>query len=80
MAGQYAQAKKMEEVACITLPSAMVQVLFPLYSSLQHNIEQLRDRLRVNTQLIAFVIFPLMTILILVAEPLIMLLFGERWV
>lgn len=80
VAGQYAQAKKMEEVACITLPSAMVQVLFPLYSSLQHNIEQLRDRLRVNTQLLAFVIFPLMTILILVAEPLIMLLFGERWV
>lgn len=79
VAGQYAQAKKMEEVACITLPSAMVQVLFPLYSSLQHNIEELRQRLRVNTRLIAFVIFPLMTILILVAEPLILMLFGQRW-
>lgn len=78
-AGQYAQAKKMEEVACITLPSAMNQVLFPLYSRLQHDIESLRSRLRVDTQLIAFVIFPLLTILIIIAKPLIFLLFGDKW-
>lgn len=80
IAGQYAQAKKMEEVACITLPSAMVQVLFPLYSRLQHNVDELRERLRDNTRLIAFVIFPLLTILIIIAKPLIMLLFGPKWI
>ena len=37
VAGQYAQAKKMEEVAAITLPSAMNQVLFPIYSRNQNN-------------------------------------------
>lgn len=78
-AGQYAQAKKMEEVACITLPNAMNQVLFPLYSRLQNNIEEIRTKLRLNTKMIAFVIFPLMTILIIVAKPLILFLFGDKW-
>jgi O-antigen/teichoic acid export membrane protein len=79
-AGQYAQAKKMEEVAAITLPSAMNQVLFPLYSRTQDNRQELLRLLRLNTKMIAFVIFPIMTILIVVAKPLILLLFGQNWI
>lgn len=79
-AGQYAQAKKMEEVACITLPSALNQVLFPFYSRLQNDILQMRSMLRQHTQMIAFLIFPLLTILIIIAEPLILFLFGPKWV
>lgn len=79
-AGQYTQAKKMEEVACITLPSAMNQVLFPLYSRMQHNTDEIRRLLSLNTKMIAYVIFPLMTILIIVAKPLILFLFGAKWI
>ena len=79
-AGQYAQAKKMEEVAAITLPSAMNQVLFPLYSRNQNDMHELLRLLRLNTQMIAFAIFPIMTLLIVVAKPLILLLFGENWI
>lgn len=79
IAGQYSQAKKMEEVACITLPSAMNQVLFPLYSKLQNDMESLRKKLRINTKTIAFIIFPLLTLLMIIAEPLINFLFGEKW-
>ena len=78
-AGQYAQAKKMEEVACITLPSAMNQVLFPLYSKMQDDLIWLKDKLRMHTKLIAFVLFPLLTLLIIIAKPVILLLFGEKW-
>lgn len=79
-AGQYAQAKKMEEVACITLPSAMNQVLFPLYSRLQDDRPTLQRTLSLNTRIIAWIIFPLMTILIIIAKPLILLLFGAKWI
>ena len=79
-AGQYAQAKKIEEVAGITLPIAMVQVLFPLYSRLQHDITQMRETLRRNNKLIAFTIFPLLTLLAIIAKPLILFLFGDRWI
>jgi O-antigen/teichoic acid export membrane protein len=51
-AGQYSQAKKMEEVACITLPSALNQVLFPLYSRLQHDITEMTRMLQQNTKMI----------------------------
>lgn len=78
-AGQYAQAKKMSEVAYITLPSAINQVLFSVFSSLQCNIEELREKLRLNMKMTAFVIFPLLTILIIIAKPLILLLFGDNW-
>ncbi|MBR4844302.1 MAG: lipopolysaccharide biosynthesis protein [Alistipes sp.] len=78
-AGQYAQAKKMSEVAYITLPSALNQVLFSVFSGLQCNIEELREKLRLNMKMTAFVIFPLLTILIIIAKPLILLLFGANW-
>ena len=78
-AGEYAQAKKMEEVASITLPSALNQVVFPIYSRLKSDNEALRTMLRSNTRLVAFAVFPLLTILIIIAEPLILFLFGERW-
>lgn len=78
--GLYAQAKKMDEVASMTLPAIFCQVLFPLYSEQQNDLETLRDMLRRNTKMIAAVIFPLMMLLIIVAEPLLMLLYGNQWI
>lgn len=79
-AGQYAQAKKMEEVACTTLPIAMGQVLFPIFSRIQHNKEAIITKLRLSMQMIAFITFPLLSILIIVAKPLILLMFGAKWI
>lgn len=79
VAGQYAQAKKMSEVVYITLQSAINQVMFSVFSSLQCNIEELRDKLRLNIKLTAFILFPLLTILIVVAKPFILFLFGPNW-
>lgn len=79
-AGQYAQAKKMEEVACTTLPIAMSQVLFPVFSSLQHNKEAIIEKLRLSIKMISFIIFPLMALLIVIAKPLILFMFGAKWI
>lgn len=77
--GLYTQAKKMDEVASMTLPTVFCQVLFPLYSEQQDNKGALCSMLRKNTQTIAFIIFPLMTLLIIVAEPVFELLYGNQW-
>jgi O-antigen/teichoic acid export membrane protein len=79
VAGQYAQAKKMEEVASITLPNAMVQVLFPLFSEMQDNNDTLLSSLRLSNKITAFIIFPILTLLIIIAEPIILFLFGSNW-
>ena len=78
--GLYSQAKKMDEVACLTFPNIIVQVVFPLYSELQNDLNRLRELLRQNTRVISFIIFPLMTLLIVIADQIIVFLFGEKWV
>ena len=78
--GLYSQAKKMDEVACLTFPNVIVQVVFPLYSELQNDLNRLRELLRQNTRVISFIIFPLMTLLIVIADQIIVFLFGEKWV
>ena len=54
-------------------------VTFPLLSKLQHDKKRLKSAyqriMRVNT----FTIFPVVTILIITAEPLILGLLGEKW-
>ncbi len=77
--GLYTQAKKMDEVASMTIPAIFCNVLFPVYSEHQNNKKQLCELLGKNTRLVAFIVFPLMMLLIIVAEPLFHLLYGAKW-
>lgn len=78
--GLYAQAKKLEEVACSTFAHVIVQVMFPVYSEIQDDIVKLRNVLRGNIRLIAFLIFPIMVLLIIIAGDLIPFLLGDKWI
>ena len=64
----------------MTIPAIFCQVLFPVYSENQNNLSQLCELLRKNTRLIAFIVFPLMMLLIIIAEPIFTLLYGEKWI
>lgn len=77
--GLYAQAKKLGDVTSYTLPNVIVQVMFPVYSQLQSDIIKLRNTLRRNVRLISWFTFPIMILLILVAESLILFLYGDKW-
>ena len=77
--GLYSQAKKLEEVSCSTFAQVIVQVMFPVYSELQNDIVRLREMLKNNISLIAFAIFPIMVVLIIVAGDLIPFLLGDKW-
>lgn len=77
--GLYSQAKKMDEIASMTISTIFCQVLFPIYSEHQNNINQLRELLRKNTRLIAFIVFPIMMLLIIIAEPIFNMLYGAKW-
>ena len=77
--GLYTQAKKMDEVASMTIPAIFCNVLFPVYSEHQNDKKQLCELLGKNTRLVAFIVFPLMMLLIIIAEPLFDMLYGEKW-
>lgn len=78
--GLYAQAKKLGDVTSYTLPNVIVQVMFPVYSQLQSDILKLRNTLRRNVRFISWFTFPIMILLIIVAESLVMFLYGKQWV
>lgn len=77
--GLYSQAKKLDDVTSLTLPNIIVQVMFPIYSQLQNDKRKMGDTLRMNVRLITFVTFPLLILLIIVAHPLILFLYGSKW-
>lgn len=77
--GFYSQAKKLDEMSSYVLPNIIVQVIFPIYSQIQNDHKKLQHVLGLSIRIISYLIFPLMLLLILVAEPLIIFLYGVKW-
>ena len=77
--GYYTQAYKLENVASHSISGVVEQVSYPVLSKLQSNNNYLKKGIYKLTSVIAYVSFPLMLILIIIAKPLIILLYGIKW-
>lgn len=77
--GLYTQASKLDQVTSYAIPQVLVQVLFPLFSTLQDEKERLREMMEIGIRVIAAVVFPLLILLIIVADPLVLALYHEPW-
>ena len=77
--GYYTQARKLEDVPTNALSSIVNQVSFPVFSQLQDNLDILRAGVQRSIKSISFLNFPLMVLLIVIARPLIILLYTQRW-
>lgn len=77
--GYYTQARKLEEVASHSFSTVVDQVSYPILSKFQSDNAAMQSVLYKLTTALAYVTFPLMLVLILVAEPLITLLYGDKW-
>lgn len=77
--GYFTQAKKLEEVPTNSLSAIVNEVSFPVFSALQDNKKKLRAGVRKNVKAITYLNFPLMVLLMVIAQPLITLLYGEKW-
>ena len=77
--GYYTQARRLEDVPTQSLSHIVNQVSFPVFSSLQDDRSELVETVRRNTKAINYINFPLMALLIVIARPLILLLYGAKW-
>lgn len=59
--------------------SILSKVLFPAYSSIQHDVEQLRKYFLSVVKVNGIFLYPIMTLLVVLAEPIILYFFGEEW-
>lgn len=77
--GYYSQAKHLQDVPVATILTIVNQVTFPIFSKLQDDKEYLKRGLSRSVKILTFLNFPLMMCLVIMAEPIFRLLFGEQW-
>ena len=77
--GYYSKAKSTEEMASTSLSSVIDQVAYPLYAEYQNDKPMLINVIKKLTLSIAYITFPMMLLLILLAKPIFVLLYSERW-
>ena len=78
--GYYTQAKKLEEIPTTSISGVVGFVTFPMYSSIQDDRKRLGQAVKQSMGMMNFVNFPLMILLIVIAKPLILLLYSEKWI
>lgn len=77
--GYFTQAKKLGDIPTTTLAVIVNEVTFPVFSEIQDEKEKLVYGLKKNVSAITFITFPMMILLIVIAKPLILLLYGAKW-
>ncbi|MBD5355787.1 MAG: lipopolysaccharide biosynthesis protein [Bacteroides sp.] len=77
--GYYSQAKRLEQVPVEGTSAVLSQVLFPIYSSIADNRQRHIEAVRKNIKIITYITFPIMVLLIVIAHPLIVGLFTDKW-
>ena len=75
----FTPAHKLESLASHTFTTIIEQVSYPVLSQFQSDNNALKNVLCKLTSILVYISFPLMLILILLAEPLILFIYGEKW-
>lgn len=78
--GYYTRAKTLQELPSTTIFDVVGRVTFPVFSKLQHDMERLLRGFKKALTVLAFVNCPLMVGLLVLARPLIVTLFTEKWI
>lgn len=77
--GYYSKAETTEDMASMSISSVLIQITYPLYSSLQDDKERLIYSIKLITSTLSFVMTPIMCLLILLAKPIFVILYSEKW-
>jgi O-antigen/teichoic acid export membrane protein len=77
--GYYSKAHSTEKLASHSISQVLTQVTFPLYSEVQDDKRRMINILEQLIGIIAYMTFPLIAVLILIAKPLFILLYSDRW-
>ena len=77
--GYYTQANSLVQIPVNTISLVVNQVMFPFFSNFQNDKKRIINNMSKTVSLISCFIFPIMLFTICFAEPLIVLLFSEKW-
>lgn len=78
--GYYTRAKSFSEISAGTIASILQQVTFPILTSVQDDKVKLVSIYSRMIRMSAFFIIPIMTLISLLAKPIVILLLTEKWI
>lgn len=78
--GLYGRAYQLMAVPAVLFGEVMDKVLFPIMSNIQNDREKLEETYLTGISLTAVIILPISAVIIVLAEDIILLLFGSNWV
>lgn len=76
----YNKGEQFPSLLVMNINSAISSVLFPAMSTVEGDISKLKEMTRRSIKTSSYVIFPLVTGLMIVAEPLIRILLTDNWI
>lgn len=77
--GYYTRANSLMMLPVGNISGALNRVIFPVFSKVQDDIPRLRNVYKQVMQLVLFIITPLMVVIVVLAKPLTIFLFTEKW-
>ncbi len=77
--GFYTRGLQFSDMVAFTFASVLQQATFPIISKVQHDQELFRSILKKLLCFSAFIMFPIMTLLFVLAEPIVITLLTEKW-
>lgn len=78
--GFYTKANRTERLASHSVSDIMSAVTYPLYAKVQDDMHAMQNMIKRLTTTIAYITFPLLVLLMVVAKPVFVLLYSDRWV
>lgn len=76
----YNKGQQLPSLITTNISSTVMTVLFPALATEGENIVKIKEMTRKSTKVLTYLIFPLLIGLAAVAEPLVILLFTEKWI
>ena len=77
--GYYSKASTTSKQMTLSVSGVMIQTTYPLYASVQDDKERLINMVKRITSTLAYIAVPVLCLLIVVAKPLFVLLYSDRW-
>lgn len=78
--GYYSNAQKLRDVACQSISTSVQKVGYPILSSIKEDERRLKEGYKKIIKTSVYITFPLMIGLSAVANPLIRLILGPKWI
>lgn len=76
----YNRGAHIPELISSNIDRSLVQVLFPAMSNYSENPEKIKQLTRKSMKTTSYVMFYIMTVMIILAEPLVNILYTEKWI